>query len=59
MQKLYKIFIVVFFSGIFNSVNAQNLPPDSTVTNLDADLLNIFNQKPRKYKINKKYLRIK
>jgi outer membrane protein insertion porin family len=53
MQKLYKIFIVVFFSGIFNSVNAQDLPPDSTVTNLDADLLNIFNQKPRKYKINK------
>lgn len=53
MHKLYKyLLLVVFCGGIGNVVLAQ----DSTqnVTSINADLINIFNQKPsKKYKIAK------
>ena len=61
MQRFYRSFLTVFTFSL-SSLAAQAQVPDSTgnsadttvqpVTSLDADLLNIFNQKtPQKYKV--------
>ncbi len=50
MQHLYKTSLLLFLVCIASATYAQL--PDSSVTSLDADLLNIFNQKAsKKYKI--------
>ncbi len=51
MQHLYKILLFCFFI-IGNASIAQTTKTDTSVTSIDADLVNIFNQKvPKKYKI--------
>jgi outer membrane protein insertion porin family len=54
MRKTHYLFILLLI-GLFSSTNviAQETGKDTTVTEVDVDLLNIFTQKtPRKYKIN-------
>jgi outer membrane protein insertion porin family len=55
MQKVYKILVLAFFTSLL-SVSARSQQTtthsDTTITSIDADLLNIFTQKtPRKYRI--------
>ncbi|MDE3252463.1 MAG: outer membrane protein assembly factor, partial [Bacteroidota bacterium] len=55
MQKVYKILVLAFITSLL-SVSARSQQTtthsDTTITSIDADLLNIFNQKtPRKYRI--------
>lgn len=55
MQKVYKILVLAFITSLL-SVSARSQQTtthsDTTITSIDADLLNIFTQKtPKKYKI--------
>jgi outer membrane protein insertion porin family len=55
MQKVYKILVLALVTS-FVSVSARSQQTtgssDTTITSIDADLINIFNQKtPKKYKI--------
>lgn len=55
MQKVYKILVLAFMTTLL-SVSARSQQTtthsDTTITSIDADLLNIFTQKtPKKYKI--------
>lgn len=55
MQKVYKILVLAFITTLL-SVSARSQQTtthsDTTITSIDADLLNIFTQKtPKKYKI--------
>jgi outer membrane protein insertion porin family len=49
MQKLYKILVLALVTSLVSfSARSQ----DTTITNIEVDLINIFNQKtPKKYKI--------
>ncbi|MEN9686468.1 MAG: hypothetical protein RLZZ28_2254, partial [Bacteroidota bacterium] len=55
MQKVYKILVLALITSLL-SVSArsqQTTGTDTSITSIDADLLNIFTQKvPRKYKVN-------
>lgn len=53
MQKVYKIlFLALLINLIGLTAFAQEKTSDTTITSIDADLVNIFNQKtPKKYKI--------
>ena len=55
MQKVYKILLLAFVTSLV-SVHARSQEKtgsDTTITSIDADLINIFNQKtPKKYKIS-------
>ncbi|MDB5211181.1 MAG: outer membrane protein assembly factor YaeT precursor [Sediminibacterium sp.] len=52
MQKVYKILVLALVTSLVSfSARSQEIP-DTTITSIDVDLLNIFNQKTaRKYKI--------
>jgi outer membrane protein insertion porin family len=53
MQKVYKILILVFISGwVCSFAYSQEKKSDTSITSIDADLINIFNQKTaKKYKV--------
>ena len=53
MQKVYKFLVLAFVSIFITSLTySQEKTSDTTITSIDADLINIFNQKtPVKYKI--------
>ena len=53
MQKVYKILVLAFISSLIGSLSyAQEKTSDTTITSIEADLINIFNQKtPKKYKV--------
>ncbi len=53
MQKVYKILLIAFIINFVGSAtHAQQKNSDTTITSIDADLINIFNQKnPKKYQI--------
>jgi len=49
MQKVYKSLVLLLISGLVSSLAYSQ---DTTITSVEADLINIFNQKaPKKYKI--------
>lgn len=51
MQRFYKSLLTLFIFGL-SGLAAKAQVTDTTITSLDADLLNIFNQKnPQKYKV--------
>ncbi len=53
MQKVYKFLVLAFVSSLVSSlVYSQEKTSDTTITSIDADLINILNQKvPKKYKV--------
>jgi len=53
MQKVYKILVLALVTSLVSiSARSQQTTSDTTITNIEADLLNIFNQKtPHKYKV--------
>ncbi len=53
MQKVYKILMLALVISLVSfSARSQQTIPDTTVTNIEADLLNIYNQKTsKKYKV--------
>jgi len=54
MHKFYKFFLLIFVCSSISSVVSAQDTTTTDVNSLNADLLNIFNQKPpKKYKINK------
>lgn len=52
MQKLYRILLLAFIFNCFY-VNIYSQEVDTSITSINADLINLFNQKnnPKKYKI--------
>ncbi len=53
MQKVYKILVLALVTSLVSSSARSQEIPDTTITSIDVDLLNIFNQKTaRKYKIS-------
>ena len=55
MQKLYKILMLALVTSLlsFSARSQQKKESDTTITNIEADLINIFNQKtPKKYKVS-------
>lgn len=52
MQKVYKLFMLAFVLSLASVVASAQQTKDTVITNVDADLINILNQKaPKKYKI--------
>lgn len=53
MHKVYKFLVLVFVSiSVSSFVYSQEKNTDTTITSIEADLINIFNQKvPKKYKV--------
>ncbi len=52
MQKVYKLLMLVFVLSLASVVASAQQTKDTVITNVDADLINILNQKaPKKYKI--------
>jgi outer membrane protein insertion porin family len=53
MQKVYKILVLALVTSLVSfSARSQQTTTDTTITNIEADLLNIFNQKTgKKYKV--------
>ena len=53
MQKVYKILVLALVTSLVSfSAQSQQTTTDTTITNIEADLLNIFNQKTgKKYKV--------
>lgn len=55
MQKLYKFLVLALVTSLvsFSALSQQTTESDTTITSIDADLINIFNQKTaKKYKIS-------
>ncbi|MFM1970231.1 MAG: hypothetical protein RL731_53, partial [Bacteroidota bacterium] len=53
MQKVYKLLMLAIVLSLASSVASAQEKKDTVITNVDADLINIFNQKaPKKYKIS-------
>ena len=54
MQKVYKFLVLALVSSLAgNFAYAQEEKKDTVITSVDADLLNIFNQRaPKKYKVS-------
>ena len=53
MQKVYKLLMLAIVLSLAISVAGAQEKKDTVITNVDADLINIFNQKaPKKYKIS-------
>jgi len=53
MQKVYKLLMLAIVLSLASSVAGAQEKKDTVITNIDADLINIFNQKaPKKYKIS-------
>ncbi len=53
MQKVYKILVLALVTSLVSFVaQAQETGTDTTITSIEADLINIFNQKtPKKYTV--------
>lgn len=54
MQKVYKILVLALVTSLvsFSARSQETTGSDTTITSIEADLVNIFNQKtPKKYKI--------
>ncbi len=52
MQKVYKILVLALVVSLVSMPARSQQKTDTTITSIEADLLNIFNQKtPKKYKI--------
>lgn len=54
MQKVYKFLVLAFFTTLLSAParSQETSRTDTTITSIDADLLNLFNQKtPKRYKI--------
>ena len=53
MQKVYKILVLALVTSLVSfSARSQQSTSDTTITSIDVDLINIFNQKtPKKYKV--------
>ncbi len=53
MQKVYKILVLALVTSLVSfSARSQQTTTDTTITSIDVDLINIFNQKtPKKYKV--------
>ena len=54
MQKVYKILVLALVISLtsFSARSQEKTGSDTTITSIEADLLNIFNQKtPKKYKV--------
>ena len=54
MQKVYKILVLALVISLvsFSARSQQTTGSDTTITSIEADLINIFNQKtPKKYKV--------
>ena len=54
MQKLYKFLVLALVTSFmsFSAQSQQTSGSDTTITNIEADLINIFSQKtPKKYKV--------
>jgi outer membrane protein insertion porin family len=52
MQKVYKILVLALVVSLVSMPARSQQTTDTTITSIEADLLNIFNQKtPKKYKI--------
>ncbi len=55
MQKVYKILVLALVTSLvsFSARSQQTSGSDTTITSIEADLVNIYNQKtPKKYKIS-------
>ena len=53
MQKVYKLLMLAIVLSLASIVASAQEKKDTVITNVDADLINIYNQKtPRKYKIS-------
>lgn len=53
MQKVYKLLMLAIVLSLASTVSSAQEKKDTVITNVDADLINIFNQKtPKKYKIS-------
>ena len=53
MQKVYKLLMLAIVLALASTVSSAQEKKDTVITNVDADLINIFNQKtPKKYKIS-------
>lgn len=52
MQHLYKFFLLALVTSLVSTTARSQTSTDTTINSIDAELLNIFNQKtPKKYKI--------
>jgi len=52
MHKPYKLLVLAIVLSLISSLAySQEKISDTSITSLNADLLNIFNQKPKKYKV--------
>ena len=52
MQKVFKLLLFVVLFNAQSAVAQQNSGSDTTITSIEADLINLFNQKtPKKYKV--------
>ena len=52
MQKVYKILVLALVISLVSIPARSQQTTDTTITSIEADLLNIFNQKtPKKYKV--------
>lgn len=52
MRNLYRFFLMIFLGTMYVSAAWSQSSPDTAITSIDVDLLNIFNQKPpKKYRI--------
>ncbi|MEN9976582.1 MAG: hypothetical protein RIR36_742 [Bacteroidota bacterium] len=53
MQKVYKLLMLAIVLSLASTASSAQEKKDTVITNVDADLINIFNQKaPKKYKIS-------
>jgi outer membrane protein insertion porin family len=53
MQKVYKILMLALVTSLVSFSARSQQTSDTSITSIDVDLLNIFNQKvPRKYKVS-------
>ena len=53
MQKVYKLLMLAIVLSLASTVASAQEKKDTIITNVDADLINIYNQKtPKKYKIS-------
>ena len=53
MQKVYKFLVLALVTSMVSTLAySQEKTSDTTITSIEADLINIFNQKiPKKYKV--------
>ena len=50
-SKAFKYFVLPFFALLLHTVVFAQVDSSTTITSVQADMVNMFNQKPKKYKI--------